>query len=235
MDVDRKAAVLLTETELTEKPFRYEEVQRARGGIGDEKAGGDTRGGENDRNGEGDNKRDGDRGKEGERGGGGGSSKRKSGRDNGRGGPDDVRDKKRSRGSKDDSHYEAAPHVVSAWLRTGIRVRVVSRKASTSSKHYLQKAHVLDVHQGSSCSSQRMATLRMEVDGVVIENVKEKYLETVLPGVGEVCMILSGAEKGQLAKLLEKRKDKDSAVVQLVDDLSEILTLPMDSIAAIVR
>ena len=238
VDVDRNAAVLLTETELSDKPFRYDEVEKARQVLADEakdtlqgrRGRNEIRSRDNDRSSERNSEMSGRGREDRDHGGGSGSSKRKGDLDDSRDGPDDVRDKKRSRGSKDDSHYEAAPLVVSAWLRTGIRVRIVSKKASASSKHYLQKAHVMDVYQGSSL---RMATLRMEGDGSVIENVKEKYLETVLPGVGEVCMILSGAEKGQLANLLEKRKDKDSAVVQLVDDMSEILTIPMDEVAAI--
>jgi G patch domain and KOW motifs-containing protein len=263
VDVDKKAAVLLSAAELEEKPFRHEEVARQKrenevGRARAEAAGDDGRvytGMTKDKKGDKDREknkdrerdkdrernrdrsrsrnrsrsrsRDRDRSRSRDR----GSKKRKDGRGGARDEEEDRTDKKKARSSRHDAPPATAPAPL-AWLRTGIRVRIVSNKATESSRHYLQKASVVDVYQGSS---QRIGTLRIESDGAIVENVKEKYLETVLPSVGELCMILTGEYQGQVASLLEKRKESDSAVVQLQEDMSEIVTLPMDNIAAIAK
>lgn len=113
--------------------------------------------------------------------------------------------------------------IQSSWLFNMIRVRVISEKLG--SKYYLQKGVVVDVYD---CG---VASVRLD-SGVVIGSVKEKYLETVLPSVGGNCLILRGSNKGQTAQLLEKKKDKNEAIIQLSESF-DVVIISMDDIAAV--
>lgn len=120
------------------------------------------------------------------------------------------------------------------WLRTGIRVKIVSKKVSSSSSSssgksvdiYLEKATVLDVPVPG------LANLRVDRNGLLVDNVKEKYLETVLPQVGGLCVVLTGSNKGETATLIQKHS-KGKAQVQFTDSF-EMQLVDMDDIAAIV-
>lgn len=134
-------------------------------------------------------------------------------------------------GIKATSQYLQANSAVkqqSSWLRTGIRVKIVSKKviASNNRNLYLQKGSVVDV------PSKNVAAVHIQIgDGYIIENVKEKYLETVLPRTGEGCLLLTGDNAGETAKLVEKRSEKGQVVIELTDSL-EVIVVSMDSIAA---
>jgi hypothetical protein len=108
-----------------------------------------------------------------------------------------------------------------SWVRSGIRVRIVTKKLGE--KYYLKKAIVVDVHD------RKLSSVQFE-DGTILE-VKERYLETVLPAVGENCLILKGKYIGCTARLLEKRKEKQQVIVQLDDDL-DVLIISADDVAA---
>jgi G patch domain/KOW motif-containing protein len=120
----------------------------------------------------------------------------------------------------------------SSWLRTGIRVKIVSKKAAES-KYYLSKGSVADVYfpPSSSSSKEKMATIRLD-SGVVLQDIKEKYLETVVPkNIGDQCMILHGEYRGQIGVIQQTDYDRDQVAVQLVEEMSEVLLLSLDSIA----
>lgn len=89
---------------------------------------------------------------------------------------------------------------------------------------YLQKGAVIDI------PTPGLATLRLD-SGSYINEMKEKHLETVLPKIGESCILLIGPHKGQIANLVEKQKEKEVVIVELVDDLT-ILQMSMDAVAA---
>lgn len=108
------------------------------------------------------------------------------------------------------------------WLIKNIRVRIISKKLKEGS--YLQKGTVIHVN------SSGLASVRID-DGSVIEDIKEKYLETVLPSIGGTCIVLSGNYKGLSATLLEKKKVEETALIQLLDNSKEV-SVPMDIIAA---
>ena len=112
------------------------------------------------------------------------------------------------------------------WLREGIRVKVVSRSVG-GSRAYLQKGTVLDVY------SRGRASLRLD-DGSVLDEVNERHVETIVPAVGAPCLVLLGEHRGQTAVLLERRRDQQSVLVQLSEEL-EVVELDMDSIAATSR
>ena len=113
----------------------------------------------------------------------------------------------------------------SRWLQPGIRVRIISKKSPGGVAAYLQKVAVLDVYEAGT------ASVRFDDDSV-IEGVKQNYLETVLPSVGGICVVLTGEHRGQTAQLLEKRKESDNIVIQLTSEL-DIVILGMDAVAAL--
>ena len=118
------------------------------------------------------------------------------------------------------------------WVRQGIRVKIISKKVGDG-KYYLQKGTVVDVYfSSSSSSSSKFASVRMDAFDNCVQEVKEKYMETVLPSEGGSCVILTGEFAGSAAILIEKNKKKNTVCVQLVDDM-DIITVGMDDIAAV--
>jgi len=109
------------------------------------------------------------------------------------------------------------------WLRAGIRVRVVSKKVGGSS--YLQKASVVTVDDNG------VASLRLD-DGSLVEGVKQKALETVLPSCGQLVMALVGLHAGTIGKLVEKQKEQELVIVQITGGGADII-LSMDHCAAL--
>jgi G patch domain/KOW motif-containing protein len=60
--------------------------------------------------------------------------------------------------------------------------------------------------------------------------VKQKYLETALPKIGGYVMILSGRNKFQYGKLLERNSKACTGVVQLSESMN-LVSIPLDDIA----
>jgi hypothetical protein len=141
----------------------------------------------------------------------------------GRGGSSRPAERHEARGSGEgggEGGHDKAPPPRVYWLRENIRVKVVSKTLSDG-RAYLQKGQILDVYKLGECS--------MRLDGgAVLEGVRERHLETVLPKVGGSCMVLLGEYRGQGATLLEKG---EVVTVQLQDDL-DVVVLEMDAIAA---
>lgn len=137
---------------------------------------------------------------------------------------DDNKSKKKEKLNEENNNNEKTKTNAISWIRPGIRVKLISKKIADG-KFYLQKGTIIDV------VSQGVATIRFDNGRTLVESVKEKYLETVLPSVGEVVVILVGLYKGESAILLEKYNDKQKVLVQLTESL-EVLELSMDDIAA---
>lgn len=57
-----------------------------------------------------------------------------------------------------------------------------------------------------------------------------RYLETALPGVNGQVLVLRGRHRHRRAKLLEKDRDREQGVIELLDDLS-VHRLSLDDIA----
>ncbi|CAB1099405.1 unnamed protein product [Ectocarpus sp. CCAP 1310/34] len=110
-----------------------------------------------------------------------------------------------------------------AWLRANIRVRVI-HKSYGGGRAYLGKGRVVDVPRVGQ------ATVRMDLGELVLEGVKERHLETVLPSRGGKVIVVRGAEKGATGKLLAKNKEKETALVQVYEDLRAV-TLSLDDVA----
>ena len=122
-----------------------------------------------------------------------------------------------------------------SWLRQNIRVKIITKKElSNRGNYYLSKGTVVDIYYPSkSTNTSKQATIRLD-NGVILQDVSEKYLETVLPKKkGDQCMILTGEYCGSIGNLIELDYDRNKVTLQLEDDDMEILLLSMDSVAAI--
>ncbi|KAJ1425311.1 hypothetical protein B484DRAFT_451111 [Ochromonadaceae sp. CCMP2298] len=187
--------------------MRYHEEQKEKQKQGQGQAQGQGQGQGEEKQGE---RREGER-REGERG------------DGGRGGssrPAEIHEARGSGGGGGGGGYDKPLPPRVYWLRENIRVKVVSKTLSDG-RAYLQKGQILDVYKLGECS------VRLD-GGAVLEGVRERHLETVLPKVGGSCMVLLGEYRGQGATLLEKG---EGVTVQLQDDL-DVVVLEMDAIAA---
>lgn len=121
--------------------------------------------------------------------------------------------------SKDDDSSSSK-----SWLRPNILVRVVS-KSFENGKYYNKKVRIIDVVGHNKC------TVILD-SGSVVEGVKQRMLETVIPQQGGKVMVVEGVNKGKIARILEKKSGKEECVVvqMLGGDLS-VETFPMDSVA----
>ena len=109
------------------------------------------------------------------------------------------------------------------WLTTNIRVRVVTKKIAKG-RQFKEKGIVLDVLKRGAEATIQMA------NGEILERVPERYLETALPKIGGNAIILTGPNKSEKGKLLEKHSDKGRGILQLFEDMN-VVTLSLDDIA----
>eukprot|EP00252_Welwitschia_mirabilis_P021281 TRINITY_DN5414_c0_g1_i1.p1 TRINITY_DN5414_c0_g1~~TRINITY_DN5414_c0_g1_i1.p1 ORF type:complete len:542 (+),score=123.06 TRINITY_DN5414_c0_g1_i1:143-1768(+) len=123
-------------------------------------------------------------------------------------------------------HHEssrAAVPVASSWLRSHIRVRVISKEFKKG-KLYLKKGRIVDVVDPTTCD------LLMDESGVVVQGVKQDMLETALPKRGGLVLVVMGKHKGVLGKLLDRDLNEGIGVVQK-EDTYDMLRLSLDDIA----
>ena len=106
------------------------------------------------------------------------------------------------------------------WVRPHIRVRLIGRKC------YRQKACVLEVLDPvrGDCN------VRLEDSGKLLENIRQRDIETVLPKPGGEVIVLGGTRRGERAKLLEINKRREVATVQIHQDMS-IVKVHLDDAA----
>jgi hypothetical protein len=113
------------------------------------------------------------------------------------------------------------------WLYTGLVVKVISKKIHHSI--YLKKGTIIDVYGND------LASLRITQNCELFENVKQKYLETVIPQIKDSCIVLRGQYKGNeatLINILSEEENEKKAIVQLVDELNVVLELSLNDICA---
>lgn len=136
----------------------------------------------------------------------------------------DRKDKSNSSSSSKSSKSNSSKDDPSSWLRPRIMVRVVS-KSFQNGKYYNKKVRILDVVGHNEC------TIQLD-NGSLVEGVKQRMLETVIPPKGAKVMVVEGENKGKLGTLLERRKsgDTEKAIVQLMNDLS-IESYRLDDVA----
>jgi len=66
----------------------------------------------------------------------------------------------------------------------------------------------------------KVCTIQMEDSARIVDDVKQRYLETVLPKPGGTVMLLTGDHKGQRGRMIEKNNSKQRLSVQLFGDMS---------------
>lgn len=165
-----------------------------------------------------------------------------------RGGDRDREERVERGGRPEKSSRAVATDVPSEWVRAGVLVKVVSKKVlnhsslkstakCTGSDFYLRKGAVVDIARDEG--GARLATIRFDVGNTVyvVDNVKEKYLETVLPSAGETAkapvMVLKGPHAGRCGLVLDKNHDRETVTVQLADDITELLQLSMNDVSCV--
>jgi G patch domain/KOW motif-containing protein len=80
--------------------------------------------------------------------------------------------------------------------------------------------------------SQNECVIRTD-SGDLLENVKERHLETIIPSVGSLVMVLNCSDSsqiGHLGKLLERHTSQQTVIVQM-EQTFELLTLLFDQVS----
>lgn len=83
--------------------------------------------------------------------------------------------------------------------------------------------------------SQNECVIRTD-SGDLLEHVRERHLETVIPSVGKTVMVLNCSDStqiGHLGRLLEKHSSQQTVIVQM-EQTYELLTLLFDQVSAYV-
>ena len=106
------------------------------------------------------------------------------------------------------------------WVRPHIRVRMIGKKC------YRMKACVLQVVDPvrGDCN------VRLEESGKLVEGVRQRDIETVLPKPGGEVIVLGGSRRGQRAKLMDINKRREVATLQIHQDMS-IVKVHLDDAA----
>jgi len=110
------------------------------------------------------------------------------------------------------------------WIIPDIRVKICSKELSEG-RYYCKYAWIIDVLADNRCD------VRIEDSGVLLENVKQADLETVVPASGSV-KVVRGEYCGELGTVYEKVPAKLEVYVQLEDNL-EILKMSYDDVAQV--
>lgn len=137
-----------------------------------------------------------------------------------------TRDKRERNSSSRHHSSEKGRDSPEHWLISDIRVRVVSKKVGNG-RYFKEKGIVVDVLKRGA-----EATIRMN-NGEILERVPERYLETALPKVGGNTIILTGKNKFEKGKLLERNSENGKGVVQTFEDM-HVVSLSLDDIAEFV-
>lgn len=119
---------------------------------------------------------------------------------------DKKKDKKRKKEKKKPKRLQ--------WVENNIRVRIISKKYKDGS-FYNVKGIVSDI-----LNSSTFALITPSKD--ILEDLREKDIETIMPDIGKKVKILTGPNKGALAVLLERNKRKNEVILQVLDTMETI-------------
>lgn len=110
-----------------------------------------------------------------------------------------------------------------AWIRTNIRVKVVSKEFQ-GGKYYCKAGWIVDVLGQGRCS------ILMDDSRTLVEGFRASDLESVVPNQGGHVVVVRGEFCGEKGVILEKDSRRDRVQVQLEDNF-EIVSLAMDDVA----
>lgn len=113
------------------------------------------------------------------------------------------------------------------WLYPGLVVRVASQSLGNG-RFFNKKGTVEDV------VSLTQFSLVME-DGQLVEDAKERHVQTALPKVGGVVRVVQGPNKGVCGTLLERNSSKELATIQLDSDDMSIVQEAFDNVCEFKR
>ena len=98
-----------------------------------------------------------------------------------------------------------------SWLAPNIRVRVVNDRYKKG-KYYNNKVRLVDVTRPGLCNC-------VTDQGKLLECLEEIDLETIVPrDVGTKVLIVRGKLKGRRARLMERNKDRQRAIIQVMGE-----------------
>ncbi|CAA7045327.1 unnamed protein product [Microthlaspi erraticum] len=110
-----------------------------------------------------------------------------------------------------------------SWLRSHIKVRIVSKDLK-GGRLYLKKGRVVDVVGPTTCD------ITMDETQELVQGVDQELLETALPRRGGPVLVLSGKHKGVYGNLVEKDLDKETGVVRDLDN-HKMLDVRLEQVA----
>ncbi|GLT70189.1 hypothetical protein SLA2020_422850 [Shorea laevis] len=110
-----------------------------------------------------------------------------------------------------------------SWLRSHIRVRIVSKNLQ-GGRLYLKKGEVVDVVGPYMCD------VSMDDNRELIQGVEQELLETALPRRGGPVLVLYGRHKGAYGSLVERDLDRETGVVRDADS-HELLNVKLEQLA----
>ncbi|XP_057799125.1 protein MOS2-like [Salvia miltiorrhiza] len=109
------------------------------------------------------------------------------------------------------------------WLRTHIRVRIVSRELK-GGRLFLKKGVVMDVVGPGVCD------ISVDESRELVQGVDQDLLETALPKRGGPVLVLCGRHKGVYGTLLERDSEKETGLVRDADT-HELLNVKLEQVA----
>lgn len=109
------------------------------------------------------------------------------------------------------------------WLRSHIRVRIVSKKFG-GGKLYLKKGEVVDVVGPTTCD------IRIDGRRELVQGVDQGILETALPKSGGSVLVLYGKHKGVFGSLVERDSEKETGIVRDADSHA-LINVSLEQIA----
>lgn len=145
----------------------------------------------------------------------------------------DEKDKKRKRYG-DDKETESTkkikddnnPPATEGWLKEGLTVKVTTK--SLGNKYYKAKGIVQSIEGDGFVGKVKLKTPE-EVSGHVMR-LDQEYLETVIPAIGKIVLILWGKHKGKKAIVKKLHIKHYSVDVELEKDKKIIENLPYEQI-----
>lgn len=108
------------------------------------------------------------------------------------------------------------------WVTPFIRVKV-QNKRFRDGKYYCKKGVIEDIISGTRCA------VRLD-EGIVLDDIDQSDLETVIPSVGGRIMVVRGPDAGSRGFIREKDATKELVYVQIEDEL-DIVAFKMDDVA----
>mmetsp|Transcript_89 Transcript_89/g.96 ORF Transcript_89/g.96 Transcript_89/m.96 type:complete len:471 (+) Transcript_89:144-1556(+) len=97
-----------------------------------------------------------------------------------------------------------------SWVIKGCKVRVVSNK----NPYHKQKGIVINIDKDDKNDKERIS-LKMDSDGEIIKHLKEYELETVIPSIGDMVMVVKGSYRKYKAEILKKDRDKEEIQIRI--------------------